>query len=137
LAGASVGGYQADDFSATTLHNALGQLGRNVWLPSQWHTAPDSMGERGEHWFLGRRLMRRLFIYLPWVARVSYAAVIFLSYGEWLDSSLKYKPSAIRMAPEDVLGFGFWVSWAISLVLFSTSILLAHFSLGKKLSELG
>lgn len=76
--------------------------------------------------------MRRLVMYLPWVVIVSYAAVIFLSYGQWLDSSLKYKPSAIRMAPEDVLGFGFWVSWAISLVLFSTSMLLVHFSFGKK-----
>jgi len=76
--------------------------------------------------------MRRLVICLPWVVVVSYAAVIFLSYGEWLDSSLRYKPSAIQMAPEDVLGFGFWVSWVIPLVLFSTSILLVHFSLGKK-----
>ena len=76
--------------------------------------------------------MRRLATHLPWVVIVSYAAVIFSSYGQLLDSSLKYQSSVARMAPEDVLGFGFWVSWVISLILFSTSILLAHFSLGKK-----
>jgi len=56
------------------------------------------------------------------------AAYIFLiaGYRYHLDSSLKYIRPKLPMAPEDILGFGFWVPWSIFAIWLAIACFLSY-----------
>ena len=60
----------------------------------------------------------------PLVVLVAYVVLIG-SYHRYLDSSLTYIRPPIPAAPEDILGFGFWVPWLIVAVWFAIACLLS------------
>lgn len=63
------------------------------------------------------RVIKKLAPLLPWVALAGYGLAILGEYSSTLDRHLVYRRPAIEIAPEDVLGFGFWPTWLIVLLL--------------------
>lgn len=53
-------------------------------------------------------------------------SVLVVDYRRYLDSGLKYVPPKLPAAPEDVLGFGFWVPWLIFATWFSLACFLSY-----------
>lgn len=61
----------------------------------------------------------------PFIVLVAYG-IFVVGYTRYLDGHLKYKRPLIPAAPEDVLGFGFWVPWLIVATWFSTACILSY-----------
>ncbi len=55
--------------------------------------------------------------WLPWGVLLIYCIEIYATYAPHLDGTLAYRRSAIAVAPEDVLGLGFWPTWLVGLAL--------------------
>lgn len=53
----------------------------------------------------------------PVVVLIAYGRLI-ADYVRHLDSSLKYVKPEMPSAPEDILGFGFWVMWSVFAIWF-------------------
>jgi hypothetical protein len=52
----------------------------------------------------------------PYVAVGLYVWFIYTDYSTYLSGTLQYNPPAIGVAPEVVLGFGFWPTWFLFFV---------------------
>lgn len=61
------------------------------------------------------------------VVTVLYGWMIFDYYSTYLDSHLRYVSPKIPGAPEDVLGFGFWLAWLMVLFLWLVFEVPAYF----------
>lgn len=69
------------------------------------------------------KLNRSIFAaVLAFAVPIYYAVDSVFFYRRYLNWHLKYTPSPIPAAPEDILGFGFWVTWS---VLFLVPFLIA------------
>jgi hypothetical protein len=53
---------------------------------------------------------------VPWLVLLGYC-IFIADYHRYLDSNLKYRRLPVAVAPEDVLGLGFWATWALILAL--------------------
>jgi len=51
---------------------------------------------------------------------------LIAGYRRYLDVNLKYIRPAIPAAPEDILGYGFWVPWLIVAVWFAVACVLSY-----------
>jgi hypothetical protein len=69
---------------------------------------------------------RKLVPLLPWTALTWYGVDMLFSYSTTLDKTLTYRKPAVAVAPEDVLGLGFWPAWAIVAVLVLALSTLAY-----------
>jgi hypothetical protein len=63
--------------------------------------------------------------FAPWLVLVGYAWLMFESYSDKLDLHLKYREPSVPAAPEDVLGFGFWLPWMIIATFFAFALAIA------------
>jgi hypothetical protein len=61
----------------------------------------------------------------PLVVLALYAGLI-TGYRRYLDGSLKYIKPSLPAAPEDVLGFGFWIPWLIFAGWFAIACVLSY-----------
>jgi hypothetical protein len=55
---------------------------------------------------------------LPCLVLIGYAVLIGWSYSPYLDVHLRYRVPSIPVAPEDVLGVGFGLPWAMVTLVF-------------------
>jgi len=56
---------------------------------------------------------------VAFIVPVIYAVHVSAFYGRYLDRHFVFVPNKVRFAPEDILGFGFWIPWIIMSVLFA------------------
>jgi len=61
----------------------------------------------------------------PFLVLVAYACLI-AGYHRYLDSGLNYVRPQMPAAPEDILGFGFWIPWLIVAVWLAMACLLSY-----------
>jgi hypothetical protein len=61
----------------------------------------------------------------PFAVVIAYA-VLMSDYRRYLDSHLEYIAPPIPAAPEDILGFGFWVPWLIVALWFVVACTLSY-----------
>jgi hypothetical protein len=61
----------------------------------------------------------------PLIVLIAYG-ILVSSYRHHLDGNLKYIRPPIPAAPEDVLGFGFWVPWFIVAAWFLIACILSY-----------
>lgn len=66
----------------------------------------------------------KLYLLLPWIVLVLYG-VLLVEYARYLDGHLIYVKPVIAAAPEDVIGFGFWPTWAAAFILLVGTSFLA------------
>jgi len=64
-------------------------------------------------------------VWIALLVPVLYAIESAFFYTRYLDWRLDFVRPKLGFAPEDVLGFGFWVTWTIFFVLFVTASALA------------
>lgn len=74
---------------------------------------------------------RKLSQILPWAVLILYGRLIYSEYSTKLDRNLIYHSPTSGFAVEDALGFGFWPTWFIMLILVVIANALAYF-LGMK-----
>jgi hypothetical protein len=72
-----------------------------------------------------QRRLTTLWIALPWTVLAVYCLLI-ADYARYLDSHLKYVTPHVPRAPEDILGLGFWPTWAAVLILLALAGALAY-----------
>lgn len=72
-----------------------------------------------------RRALKVLWLALPWAVLAIYGLLI-ADYVRYLDADLHYIKPRFPRAAEDVLGFGFWPTWAAALFLLALFGLLAY-----------
>lgn len=60
---------------------------------------------------------------------------MYLDYSAKLDKTLTYRRPAVAVAPEDVLGLGFWPTWMLLLVL-TVAVNTVAYALGARRTEL-
>lgn len=85
------------------------------------------MGRRRSGWVLSMgRIVLAAFAWHPFVVLFAYAGLIVDYYRRYLDGDLKHIRPQIPAAPEDILGFGFWVVWAIAAIWFAAACILSY-----------
>jgi hypothetical protein len=60
----------------------------------------------------------------PVVVLIAYSWLIG-GFQRYLDAKLKYMPPQLPAAPEDILGFGFWITWFMAAVWFCVACILS------------
>ena len=78
----------------------------------------------------------RVAIALTFLVLIGYGAETAVYYGRYLNSSLLFVSPARPFAIEDVLGFGFWLTWLFFVVMFSAAAIYWWRIRATKLSQL-
>ena len=58
----------------------------------------------------------------PAVALLGYGGFIAVTYGSYLDWSLRLRSPDLAGLPEDAIGYGFWMWWPVAALLFLSSL---------------
>lgn len=69
--------------------------------------------------------VRWILLAIPSAVLLGYAWLIADTYSPYLDWQLQFRPPAFGVAPEDVLGLGFFVPWLVVSLLFLFAIVSA------------
>ena len=60
---------------------------------------------------------------LPWLCLLGYGIIISVHYSQFLNKHLIFLKPKYDYAIEDILGFGFWVTWGvITIIIFSINL---------------
>jgi hypothetical protein len=58
----------------------------------------------------------------PALVLLGYACFVVATYRPYLDWHLRLRSHELAGLPEDVLGYGFWMSWPVATLLFVLSL---------------
>jgi len=72
------------------------------------------------------KALRRCVSAPAWVGLVGYGLTILIHYSAVLDRHLVYKQPAVDAAVEDVIGYGFWPTWAVMACVMLALLALSH-----------
>lgn len=65
-------------------------------------------------------VLKLIGILLP-IGILAFYLYLVAGYARYFDFELNYIPQAVKGAPEDILGFGFWIPWSLILCLLGIS----------------